>query len=333
MWPLAFQNLRGWPPVLFSESFTLRAFAKINWTLHVLGRRADGFHELQTVFQSVSLHDNLTFEASLDDRISLTCDEPDIPIDRNNLIVRAAEALRKRFGIRTGASIRLEKRIPFAGGLGGGSSDAAVTMLGLSYLWALELTRTDLEEMGALLGADVPFFFTGGTALGTGLGTQITSLPDAPAAQLLIVTPDVRVSTAEAYKALNSPALTKVRGDTILSSSRLRADFSDSSYGTLKNDFEVVIFGLQPEIKRARDVLMHLGARVAMLAGSGASVFGVFDNVEAQELAADAMRSETGWRVYKCATLSRARYLKDLGECAAPLFHAFPSEEGFDIGA
>jgi 4-diphosphocytidyl-2-C-methyl-D-erythritol kinase len=317
VWRLAFQNLRGWPPVLFSETFTLRAFAKINWTLHVLGRRADGYHELQTVFQTVTLHDNLTFEASLDERIALECDDPDIPIDQNNLIVRAAEALRQGFGIRKGASIRLEKRIPSAGGLGGGSSNAAIAMLGLSYLWALELTRTDLEEMGAVLGADVPFFFTGGTALGTGLGTQITSLSDAPEAQLLIVTPDVKVSTAEAYRALNSPALTKVGGDTILSSSRLRGDFSDSLYGTLKNDFEVVIFALHPEIMRVRDVLMHLGARNAMLAGSGASVFGVFDNVEAQERAADAMRSETGWRVFKCATLSRDSYLKDLGDCAA----------------
>ena len=301
---------------MFSESFTLRAFAKINWTLHVLGRRADGYHEIQTVFQTVTLHDKLTFEASLDEGIALECDDPDIPIDQNNLIARAAEALRQRFGIRKGASIRLEKRIPSAGGLGGGSSDAAIALLGLSYLWGLELTRSDLEELGAMLGADVPFFFTGGTAVGSGLGTQITSLPDAPTERLLIVTPDVKVSTAEAYKALNSPALTKVRGDTILSNSRLRVDFSDSLYRNLKNDFEVVIFGLHPEIMRARDVLKHLGARDAMLAGSGASVFGVFENVEAQERAADAIGSETGWRVFKCATLSRARYLKDLGEFA-----------------
>ena len=333
MWRLAFQKLRGWPPVLFSETFTLRAFAKINWTLHVLGRRADGYHELQTVFQTVTLHDDLTFAATGDERITFSCNDPGLPTDRNNLIVRAAEALSKKFDIRVGASIRLEKRIPSSGGLGGGSSDAAIALLGLSYLWEIELTMGDLEAMGASLGADVPFFFTGGTALGRGLGTQITSLPDAPTRHLLIVTPDVKVSTAEAYKALNSPALTKVGGDTILSSSRLRADFSDSLYGTLKNDFEVVIFSLQPEIKRARDALMHLGARDSLLAGSGASVFGVFDNVEAQDRAAEAMRFETGWRVFKCTTLSRARYLKELGECAAPLSDVFPSEAGFDIGA
>lgn len=315
------------------DTFTLRAFAKINWTLHVLGRREDGYHELQTVFQTVSLHDSLTFRSTPDKAITLLCNEPDIPSDDTNLVVRAAETLRQRFRVTAGASIILEKHIPPAGGLGGGSSDAAVTLLGLSRLWNLDPTRDDLEEMGGLLGADVPFFFTGGTAAGVGRGSEVTPLPDAPETALLIVTPDVKVSTAEAFNALNSPALTKADADTILSSSRLRVDFSDSVYGTLKNDFEDVIFELHPEIMRVRDRLMHFGARGALLAGSGASVFGVFDNVEAQERAADAMRSETGWRVFECATLSRARYLKYLGECAAPLSNAFPSEEGFDIGA
>lgn len=333
MWRLAFQIVRGWPPVLFSESFTLRAFAKINWMLHVLGRRTDGYHEIETIFQTVTLHDDLTFEATADARIKLNCDDPDIPIDQSNLILRAAEALRKSFDVQKGASIYLEKRIPSSGGLGGGSSDAAVALLGLSCLWKLELTRIDLEEIGAKLGADVPFFFTGGTALGTGIGTQINSIPDAPVVELLIVTPDVKVSTVDAYKALNTPALTKVIGDTILSSSRLNADFSNNLYGSLKNDFEVAIFDLQPEILRARDALTNLGARHAMLAGSGASVFGVFDNMEAQERAADMLRSEPEWRVFKCATLSRDSYLKDLGECSSPLVHAFPFEEGFDIGA
>lgn len=332
MWRLAFPNVRGWPPVLFPQTFTLPAFAKINWTLRVLGRRADGYHELETIFQTVTLHDNLTFEPTSDNQITLICDDPEIPIDRRNLIVRAAESLRSRCGITIGASVRLEKRIPSPGGLGGGSSDAAVALLGLSYMSGHKLTRLELEEIGVSLGADVPFFFTGGTALGTGLGTQITPLPDAPEADLLIVSPNVEVSTADAYKALNSPALTKVRGDTILSSSRLRADFSDSLYGTLRNDFEDVIFGLHPEIMRAREVLTRLGARNALLAGSGASVFGVFDNVEAQSRAAEAMQSED-WRVFKCATLSRARYLKELGECAAQLSHAIPTVEGFDIGA
>lgn len=313
---LAFQNLRGWPPVLFLETFTLPAFAKINWSVHVLGRRSDGYHELQTVFQTVTLHDNLTFAPASDNCINLTCDSSELSIGNDNLIMRAAESLRRNFNIGTGATIHLEKIIPISAGLGGGSSDAAITLLGLSKLWELKVSITDLDEIGATIGADVPFFFTGGTALGTGIGTKISPMSDARSAYLLLVMPNVKVSTAEAYQALNLPALTKDEGDTILSSSCLSTDFSDLLYGNLKNDFESVVFGLQPEIMRARDDLMHQGALGALLAGSGASVFGVFDSVEAQELAELALRLRKGWRVFKCATLSRDSYLKDLGDCA-----------------
>ena len=325
--------MKGWPFFLFSNPFTLPAFAKINLALHVLGLRPDNYHELNTVFQTVTLHDNLTFARSPDDGVWLTCDEPDIPLDRKNTIVRAAKLLRHTFNISTGVSVHLEKHIPAAGGLGGGSSDAAVALLGLSHFWGINLTLRELENMGARLGADVPFFFTGGTAFGAGIGTQISALPDALSAHLVIVTPNVKVSTAEAYKALNAPALTKVAGDTILPSSPLGTDFSDSLYGELRNDFEAVIFSAYPEILKAREFLMRNGARGALLAGSGSSVFGIFDKVELQARAADALQAKTEWRVFQCTTLSRARYLKDLGECATPLVHALPAEERFDIGA
>ena len=325
--------MKGWPSILFLESFTLRAFAKINLALYVLGRREDGYHELNTVFQAVTLHDNLTFSRCLDDSITLTCDITDIPLDLNNSILQAAQLLRQEFDIKAGASIHLEKRIPAGGGLGGGSSDAAAALLGLAHLWRISLTRKELQEIGARVGADVPFFFTGGTAFGAGIGTQITTMQDVPCTPLLIVAPNVKVSTAEAYKALNAPALTKVGGDSILSSSRLDTVFSDLHYARLKNDFEAVIFRLHPEILRVRDALVLGGARSALLAGSGASVFGIFDNEETQVRAANALRAETEWRVFQCTTLSRKRYLKYLGECAAPLLDELPSEEGFDIGA
>ncbi len=305
-----------------SESFTLPSYAKLNWTLRVLGRRDDGYHELETIFQTVTLHDALEFSTRTDGSIILNCDAPDIPVDDGNLIVRAAQALRHRYRIKKGAAIRLEKRIPAAGGLGGGSSNAAVALLGLAQLWQLEIEKPQLEEIGARLGADVPFFLTGGTALGTGLGTDIAALADAPRAFLLIATPDVKVSTAEAYKALNAPALTKVGGDIILSSSRPHAQFSDSFPAHLRNDFEPVIFGLYPETMRARDALLDVGARRALLAGSGASVFGLFDNEQAREDAARVLRAETGWRIFECTSLSRAQYLKSLGACAAPLLRA-----------
>jgi 4-diphosphocytidyl-2-C-methyl-D-erythritol kinase len=325
--------VKGWPPILFSESFTIRAFAKINLALSVLGRRVDGYHELNTVFQTVTLHDNVTFAPRLDESINLTCDVADIPLDLNNSILQAAQLLRQKFDIMTGASIHLEKRIPTGGGLGGGSSDAAATLLGLAHLWRINLTRSELQEMGTRIGADVPFFFTGGTAFGAGIGTRITAMQDARCKHLLIVTPNAKVSTAEAYKALSAPALTKVVGDSILSSSRLDTDFSDLLYTRLKNDFEVVIFRLHPEILRARDALILSGARGALLAGSGASVFGIFDNEETQVRAANALQTETEWRVFQCTTLSRTRYLKYLGECATPLLDDLTSDEGFDIGA
>ncbi|MGB7924932.1 MAG: 4-(cytidine 5'-diphospho)-2-C-methyl-D-erythritol kinase [Pyrinomonadaceae bacterium] len=297
--------------------FTLPAFAKINRVLRVLGRRPDGYHEIRTVFQTVTLHDRLTFASRPDDRLLLTCDAPGIPVDETNLIHRAATALRQRYSVESGASIHLEKRIPAEGGLGGGSSDAAVALVGLTRLWEIETDQRELALIGAGLGADVPFFLTGGTALGTGLGTQITPLEDASAEYLLIVTPDAKVSTAEAYKALSLPALTKADGDIILSISCAGAQNPGSSHDALYNDFERVIFRLKPEIERAKNALASAGARGALLAGSGASVFGIFDNEEARESAKASLKEETGWLVFSCETLARQQYREALGLSAA----------------
>lgn len=297
----------------------------------MLGRRTDGYHELHTVFQTVTLHDDLLFTASADARLQLSCDQPDIPIDESNLIHRAAAALRLRYNVERGASIHLRKMIPVKGGLGGGSSDAAAALLGLAHLWRVETHLDELEELAASLGADVPFFLTGGTALGTGLGTKIKPLPDVAARPLIIVRPDAEVSTAEAYKALNAPALTKLEGDTILFSSRRDEQFPDSLPDELHNDFERVIFRLHPEILRAKESLLRAGARGALLAGSGASVFGIFDNTEAQERAAAALSAEAGWRVFACAPLARADYMRALGAQAAILRAS--SSVNFDIGA
>lgn len=303
-----------------SNVFTLPAFAKINWVLRVLGRREDGYHELRTIFQTITLHDRLTFAARRDARLHLSCDVPGIPVDEKNLVHRAARALRVRHGINRGASIHLEKRIPAEGGLGGGSSDAAVALLGLAHLWEIETDRRELSEIGASLGADVPFFLTGGTALGVGLGTEVSPLTEVSAEHLLIVTPEAKVSTAEAYKALSQPALTKADGDIILSISCADAQFPGSLHDALHNDFERVVFRLKPEIEHAKNALIRAGARGALLAGSGSSVFGIFDNKEAQERARLALKDEAaGWRVFSCATLTREQYAKALGPCAAPL--------------
>lgn len=299
--------------------FTLPSYAKINWRLHVLGRRADGYHELRTIFQTVTLHDQLTFASRDDDRLLLTSASHDVPLDESNLILRAAAALRKARGISRGASIHLEKVIPVEAGLGGGSSNAAVTLLGLARLWEIETNLEELASIGTKLGADVPFFLTGGTALGTGLGTEITPLEDVVAEHLIIVKPEAKVPTAEAYRALNSPALTKAEGDIILSISRADEQFTDSHPIALHNDFEPVVFPLKPEIERAKGALLNAGARSALLAGSGSGVFGVFDKRETQERAAHELKGEGGWHIFPCATLARGQYLSALGAAAAPL--------------
>ncbi len=313
-------------------SFTLPAHAKINLDLKIPGRRlSDNFHEIRTIFQTITLHDRVTFQKVGDGQIDLTCSEPGIPADERNLVYRAALSLRRRYKVQDGVRILLEKRIPAQAGLGGGSSDAAVTLLGLSHLWKLKISKDDLVNVGAELGTDVPFFLTGGTALGTGLGTNIYPLDDAPRRNLLVIMPGVKVSTTEAYTALNAPTLTKADSAAILPVSYADTQISDSLYDVMRNDFEPVIYKLYPEIERARNALAEAGARKALLAGSGASVFGVFDNDESCERARGILENEDGWQVFVCATVSRESYRNALGRCAEFLQPSTPDDQ--EIGA
>ena len=303
-----------------AEKLTGPAFAKINLGLRVLGRRPDGYHEISTVFQTVTLHDTLTFEATPGGRLELACTDPEIPTDGTNLVLRAADALRERHGVTSGARVRLEKLIPAGGGLGGGSSDAAITLAALATLWKIETGARELAEIGGRLGADVPFFLVGGTALGTGTGADILPLADAPKMHLCVVTPGVRVPTAEAYKALGARALTKADTAANLSVSRTEADFPDSLCGVWSNDFEAVVVRLFPEVGRAREALKGAGAGRVVLSGSGSSVFGVFESeVEAARARGELGDAEGAWKVFACATVSRAEYLAALGRVAALL--------------
>jgi 4-diphosphocytidyl-2-C-methyl-D-erythritol kinase len=282
----------------------LPSFAKINWILRILGKRADGYHEIATVLQSVSLCDELTFAVRDDNEISLRCNDPSVPVDESNLIVKAARSLSNQHG----ADITLLKKIPARGGLGGGSSNAAVTLLALNRLWGLGLSEGDLKQIGSELGADVPFFFSGGTAVATGTGTEVEEARDCPKQHLIIITPNASVSTATAYAALNAPSLTTPDSVSILSSSFTEPFFGDSSQWPLHNDFEGVIFEKEPEISRAKTALLDAGARAALLAGSGSSVFGIFSDEAARNQALRNVRCEAGWRVFACHTLSRREY-------------------------
>jgi 4-diphosphocytidyl-2-C-methyl-D-erythritol kinase len=303
-----------------TPAFTVPSFAKINWSLRILGRRADGYHEVQTLLQTVSLRDELHFDSRSDSSVVVSCNDPLIPVDDSNLIIRAAHALRHHFQINRGANIRLEKRIPAKGGLGGASSNAAVALLALAQLWNLPITLTELLAIAAPLGSDVPFYLIGGCALATGTGTDLTSIPDHNGAntRLVIATPRATVATFDAYRALKAPALTSTSADSILFSSRaddiLRADPSK-----LYNDFESVIFQAEPEIERVKNALNEAGAVGSLLAGSGSSVFGIFENEFSQARAAREMQSEIGWRIFPAVTISRQEYLQALGPCGSPL--------------
>jgi 4-diphosphocytidyl-2-C-methyl-D-erythritol kinase len=304
----------------------LPSFAKINWSLRILGRRLDGYHEVRTVLQTVSLRDRLHFAAHSDaDRpdILLSCDDAEIPLGVDNLIVRAANALRYFCGVKAGAVIHLEKRIPAKGGLGGASSNAAVVLLGLTRLWNLSLSQSALIAIGATLGADVPFFLLGGCALATGIGTDLRAIDDSNAGEarkyLVIVTPNATVSTAAAYQSLKAPALTSPNDASILSISYAEELSELSHLCDPHNDFEEVIFGSEPEIRRAKEALLEVGASSSLLAGSGSSVFGIFENKQAQERAVNEIQAEIGWRVFPAVMVSRNEYLQELGSCGVAL--------------
>jgi 4-diphosphocytidyl-2-C-methyl-D-erythritol kinase len=296
----------------------LKSFGKINWTLRILGRRSDGYHEIETILQTVSLHDDLTFECREDGQIILHADSPDIPRDDTNLIIQAANALRDFATIRSGVDVHLQKRIPAQGGLGGASSNAAVTLLTLNQLWQTNLNLSELESIGRHLGSDVSFFFTGGTARATGTGSTISPLEDADKRYLLIVTPNARVSTPAAYAALKFASLTTTGSTTILSSSFAEPILSDSHQWALNNDFEGVIFEIEPEIKQVKTALLEAGAQGGLLAGSGSSVFGIFESKETRERALADLKLEEGWQVFSCETISRAEYLESLRSSGVP---------------
>jgi len=302
-------------------SLKLPSFAKINRLLRVLGRRPDGYHGVLTVLQTVSLCDDLEFELRTDGELTLVCDDPRIPTDETNLIIKAAVALKKKLQTQLGADIKLTKRIPAQGGLGGGSSNAAVTLIALYGLWRASSRSPIWRHLALDLGADVPFFTMGGRCMATGIGATVYPVMDGPKQSLIIVTPNARVSTPEAYAALKAGSLTRVDAMPILSSSfeRLLEGYS-GQWPELHNDFERVIFEIEPEIGHAKNALLEAGVRGALLAGSGSSVFGVVDDEAMRDRVLDNLKCEAGWQVFSCETLSRAEYFEAMKPSGFPLF-------------
>jgi 4-diphosphocytidyl-2-C-methyl-D-erythritol kinase len=290
------------------------SFAKINLRLDILGKRADGYHELRTIFQTVSLHDELQLRASRSNEISLTVHGNDElarePVEKN-LAYRAVEAVRRELKIRRGVEIDLRKTIPSGGGLGGGSSNAAAALFGYLQLIGRKLPMAVLLELAASLGADVPIFLFGGRALGAGRGDEIYPLPDIKKLALLIVAPrDIRVPTPDAFRWLNAPlrdaaTLTKLAADPKLWEF---CALSWSAQGNgLSNDFEKPVFKRYNRLDQIKRVLLQKGAAEASLAGSGSAVFGVFPSPTMARRAAVGFPHDL---TFVCETISRDRYLR-----------------------
>ena len=299
------------------SSLTLPSFAKINLRLEVKGRRPDGYHELFAVFQTIDIRDTLCFEETSDNSIELICEQEGIPGDDRNLVVKAGRELKTVFGVNLGVRIKLRKRIPAGGGLGGGSSNAAVALVGLCQIWDINPQQGQLLAIARRLGADVPFFLTGGTAAATGIGDKIAGLKDIDYPYVIVVTPAVQVSTAQAYSKLGAPALTKDSTDIILSVSDAEAQVGDSLSVEPRNDLESVVFEIEPEVRRVKNELIRTGASMALMSGSGSSVFGIFENREAQKFALERLNREANWLVFSCSTVSRKTYSEAMGSCGA----------------
>jgi 4-diphosphocytidyl-2-C-methyl-D-erythritol kinase len=298
------------------KSIRLPAFAKINLCLHVVGRRPDGYHELRTIFQAISLHDTLKIEISSsggsDCQVYLSTNDPALPVDRENLVVRSIEAISSEIGLRGSITAHLEKRTPVARGLGGGSSDAAAAIIAMLRLTKKKVPLERLTEIAAGLGADVPFFLFGGRAVAVNRGDEIYPLPDLPKRTVLVVSPrDIGVSTKQAYQWVSSELTNRPKPPSIWKFCALCWSRQEAG---ISNDFEEPVFGRHPRLREIRNGLLQGGAAAAALAGSGSAVFGVFRNpAQARRIARKFPEDTT----FVCETLSRERYGRALGWRAA----------------
>jgi 4-diphosphocytidyl-2-C-methyl-D-erythritol kinase len=282
-----------------SRPLRILAPAKINLVLEVLGSRSDGFHEVRTVLQTIDLQDEI--EVGPADELRFDCDDPDVPAGEDNLVVRAARALAAAAGREPAAAIRLRKVIPPASGLGGGSSDAAATLLALASLWGLG--ETDLHEVAASLGSDVPFFLRGGTALGLGRGELILPLPDLTPVFVTLARPAHGLSTADVYKRLPRRLTAEPDGSSMKRFARhLRR--GGRVYSFVRNDLEPAAGALLPEVRTLVRALREGGALAATVSGSGSAVFGLFAEEAEARLAREAIvREEAAVRTWVCRTL------------------------------
>jgi 4-diphosphocytidyl-2-C-methyl-D-erythritol kinase len=296
----------------------VRAFCKINLGLEVLGSRQDGYHELRTLFQTVDLHDDV-FLAPRKQGIVVRCDHPLVPTDQRNLAFRAAAELARFAGVSAGVEITLTKRIPVGGGLGGGSSDAAAVLLGLDRAWNLKLGPSGLHPLAGRIGADVPFFLVGGTALGLGRGDEVYPMARQVRAHVVIVDPGRPVSTAAVFRRVDESLTPRENSYTIFRF--VSRDLEGrGAFSVLANDLEEAALAEAPDlrgpVRRIRGILVGSGCFLAAMSGSGSTYFGLFDGSQRAGRARSALHA-AGFNAIACQTLSlgqyKGRWLRSLG--------------------
>lgn len=265
------------------DQIALKAPAKINLSLAITGKRADGYHLLRSVMQSVTLYDSVRISKTADQKITIICDKAEIPCDRSNIVYKAAEAFFSYTGLPiSGLAIQLEKRIPSQAGLGGGSADGSAVILGLNKLFETGLGTAELCRIGETVGADVPFCLIGGTALAEGIGEQLTPVSPLPNCYMIIAKPPVGSSTVEAYRKYDEATWQYTDHTDALLNSLAKQDLKEAS-GYLFNLFEQLV--PLPEVQTIKTLLLQNGGLQAVMSGSGSAVYGIFDNKEKAEKA------------------------------------------------
>lgn len=272
----------------------LPAYAKINLLLSVRARRQDGYHEIESVMQTLDLHDRLDIRLTDSGKTEIRCSRPYVPTDERNLIWKAAARFYEKTGVSmTGLSVRLEKNIPVGAGLGGGSSDAAAALTALNSLHHMGLPKEELAEIAAGIGADVPFFIFGGACLARGIGEKLTPIPSLPNLPVLIVKPPFSVSTPKAYAAFDEYG-TQLCPDTDVMLRAMQSGSLGEICAALGNSLEAPVCSMHPKITEIREKLLSLGARGAMMSGAGSAVFALFGSFQEAKKAREALAKDFG---------------------------------------
>ena len=272
------------------DNISLKALAKINLGLDVTGKREDGYHDVRMIMQSIHLYDRVEIKKTRSPKIRVEVNLYYLPVDENNLVYKAAAIMKEKYGIKEGVRITLQKFIPVAAGLGGGSSDAAAVLVGMNRMFKLGLKQEELMEIGAGIGADVPFCVMRGTALAEGIGEQLTALPPVPKCHVLIAKPGVSVSTAEVYQNLKLyEGIQHPDIDGMIDA--ISNKDLEGIAAKMGNILETVTIPRYPVIKEIKKIMMEHGAMNSMMSGSGPSVFGLFKEEKDIQAAYEALKA------------------------------------------